>query len=178
MANLALFEWEAERLRKYGVRIKPAIALDFNGSKIILQWALEGKNGKKCPFLTKRGCLVYAKRPLVCRSFPFMTSGLKTQNLEKVLSNECESLILPFKKGERMNKQAAFDTLHETYNSTYSSAVKLDTAREWIKQLFEYSVKSEVTPAEKEIGLLELMRRYNLMDSKEIEEEIAHLERI
>jgi len=176
IGSLALFEWEAERLKKYSVRIKPGIVLDLNGSKIILQWGLEGKNKKQCPFLTKRGCLVYNHRPLVCRSYPFMNSGFKSNNLEKILSRDCENLVVPFKNGERMKKQEALKALSKSYNGSFSSAIRRDTAMEWIKQMFEYAAKSEVTPEEKEIGLLEMMRKYNLMEAKDIADEIERLE--
>jgi len=176
--KLALFEWEAERLRKYGAKIKPGITIELNGSRIILQWGLEGKNGKKCPFLTKRGCLVYNKRPLVCRAFPFMASGLSSKNLENVLSDGCENLIVPLKLGTKMNKKDALKSLSETYNGPFFSVIQLDTAREWIKQLIEYTASTRVTPVEKEIGLLEMLRKYNIMDSKEVEDEINRIENL
>jgi len=176
IGNLALFEWEAERLKKYSVRIKPSIVLESNGSRIILQWGLEGKNKKHCPFLTKRGCIIYEQRPLVCRSFPFMKSGFDSKNLEKILSKNCTNLTIPFKYGTKMKKKEAIDALSETYGDSFSSVIRMDAAREWVKQLFEYSTKSEVTPQENEIGLLEMLRKYSLMDSKEIEDEIYRLE--
>ncbi|MEM2974321.1 MAG: YkgJ family cysteine cluster protein [Candidatus Micrarchaeia archaeon] len=176
IGELALFEWEAERLRRYSVRIKPVLTSELNGSRIILQWGLEGKNKRQCPFLTKRGCIIYEKRPLVCKAFPFMTSGIALKNLEKILSKTCENLIIPFKNGEKMKKQEALKILEETYNGSYSSAMALDTAREWIKEMFEYAAESGVAPDEKEIGLFEMLRKYNIMNPKEIEDEIRRLE--
>ena len=175
--NIALFEWEAERLRKHGAKIRPGHTVDLNGSRIVLLWTLES-NGRKCPFLTKRGCLIYDKRPLVCRSFPFMNSGLAAKNLEKVLSKDCENMILPFSYGVKMNKKDAIKALSNSYNGSYSSSVQLDTAREWLKELVEYAAKSEVALEEKEIGLLEMLRKYQLMDPKDVEDEIYKIENL
>jgi Fe-S-cluster containining protein len=175
--NLALFEWEAERLRKHGAKIRAGHTIELNGSRIVLFWTLES-NGKKCPFLTKRGCLVYNKRPLVCRSFPFMTSGITSKNLEKTLSKECDNLVIPFSYGVKMSKKDALKALSQSYNGSFSSSVILDTAREWIRELVDYAIQARATPEEKEIGLLELLRKYQIMDPKDVEEGIERIENL
>jgi Fe-S-cluster containining protein len=170
IGNLAIFEWEASNLAKHKVKIKPAIIAKVGDLQLILQWGLEGKAGK-CPFLTSKGCKVYKDRPLVCRAFPFSSSG--SEKLSGMISNECSSLIVP--EAVDKTKDIFLYEVEQTYGDTYTAAQKLDAARIWISDLSRYAVRQlgkELEPFNgKEIGLLDLCVKGGLYTKKFIDRE-------
>jgi Fe-S-cluster containining protein len=179
-ATLALFEWEADRLKKYAKKydavIKPAIIAKVRNVKIILQWGLESKNGK-CPFLSSKGCMIYKDRPLVCRAFPLITSGF--YGYEKMISSECPNIIIPSwvkKKGE-VTKLEIHNEISTTYKEMFIAVQKLDAGRVWISDLSRYVVRQLGSRLDefsgREIGLLQLCLESGLYDEKFMKKEIA-----
>lgn len=170
--NLALFEWEAERLAKRKAKIKPAIIAKVGNIRMILQWGLESRKGK-CPFLTKKGCRIYKDRPLVCRAFPFNNSG--SWQTSGILSEVCSSLVIP--RTMSKTKEALLVELEQLYGDTYIAAQKLDAARVWISDLSRYAVRrlgpkiSEFSG--RELGLLELCIDSGIYDRKFLRREIG-----
>jgi len=176
MDDLALFEWEKDRLSKdksiKGIKIRPAIVVRLGKARVILQWGLKNKNGK-CPFRSNDRCKIYSKRPLVCRSFPFMTSGIHT--VDKMLSKECPNLKLPTVKGV-VRKEEFLNELSRAYGKSFDSVQKLDAARMWVGDLSVYVARllGERVDSfkDEEIGLLALCLREGIYDKRTLDREV------
>jgi Fe-S-cluster containining protein len=84
---LVLYDWEVadflNELRLIGSNrkvIPTIVSFDLISNRtIVIQYTLDGQN---CPFYTNKGCLIYDKRPIVCRQFPCLQdiSGIITGN--------------------------------------------------------------------------------------------------
>ena len=57
-----------------------------NGGKFTLGWVLRRGSDTNCMFLKDNRCTVYAARPHICRTYPFMLDG------DKLIISECEAL--------------------------------------------------------------------------------------
>ena len=70
-------EWLREEAKKQKIQIsfKPYESIaDKNSKKLIVKsWRL---NHDSCPFFSAGKCTVYDRRPLICRSFPVVNTGL------------------------------------------------------------------------------------------------------
>jgi Fe-S-cluster containining protein len=63
----------------------PEIINNPGGSRYTLGWSLRREDGN-CRFLVKGLCSIYANRPWICRTYPFMLDG------DNLVVSECESL--------------------------------------------------------------------------------------
>jgi len=184
MRNLALFEWEAERLKAIDpdAGIRPAIVGIIGQTDIVLQWAMEDKGKGHCRFLKEDGCSGYPDRPLVCQAFPLVKSGLLNNDHENVIDRECPHMAIPFKKGQKLKRDIYAKRMGETYGETFGAAIRLDAARSWISDLYQFTARKirmegKQTPKGK-MGLLEFVKRMDLMHESEIECEIKQLTRL
>ncbi len=179
--NLALFEWEVERLKKMdnNADIRPAIIGKIGETEVVLQWGMKDIGKGHCRFLRKDGCSIYKDRPLVCQAFPLTKSGLLKNDQEKIIDKECPEIIIPFETVQQLKKEEYRKRMESVYNETFKSAIRLDAARSWISDLYQFTarkIKTNKKVATKErIGLLEFVKRERLMTDKEIEYEINQL---
>ena len=183
MDNLALFEWEKERLQRLGQRlgvdldIKPGITAKAGKMTIILQWGLKSKTGV-CPFLKTnedgdRGCVIYDDRPMVCRAFPLSRSGLN--GIDELISMDCPSATIPFDDEEKVARSEFFVRMKGYYGEVFDSAFRLDAARFWIRDMVKF-VASRLTEVKNErIGLIELAIREGVYDKEFLDREIQSL---
>lgn len=78
---LPFFEWEIDKVkkeaknRKIKLNIKP-LNLMFDEISGIYFFPQYGMFNEPCPFLGKEKCLIYSKRPAVCRMFPLIKTPL------------------------------------------------------------------------------------------------------
>jgi Fe-S-cluster containining protein len=63
-------------------RTEPSVVISGVRSLMVLRW----KAARVCRFFTKDGCSVYAHRPSLCRSYPFVS---KEGRLAEVGSRQC-----------------------------------------------------------------------------------------
>ncbi|HII14936.1 MAG TPA: YkgJ family cysteine cluster protein [Nanoarchaeota archaeon] len=79
--GLTVFDWEAKEMfheaEKRGIKLSIVpykIVYDLNkNSTIIMQYSI---TDKKCQFLFNSRCMIYDKRPIICRLFPPNVRGL------------------------------------------------------------------------------------------------------
>ena len=183
MDNLALFEWEKERLQRlsqhHGIDldIRPGITAKAGKMTIILQWGLKSKTGV-CPFLKtnedgSRGCAIYDDRPMVCRAFPLSRSGLN--GIDELISMDCPSATIPFDDEEKVARSEFFTRMKGYYGEVFDAAFRLDAARFWIRDMVKF-VASRLTEVKNEqIGLLELAIREGIYDKEFLDREIRSL---
>lgn len=181
-SNLALFEWEVDRLKKKdkNADIRPAIIGRVNGTEVILQWALKDSGKGHCCFLKKSKCSIYKDRPLVCQAFPLIKSGLLKGDQEKIIDQECPSCIFPLKAGEELKRAEYSKRMSHAYCETFNAAIRLDAARSWISDLYQFTarkMRGKQTNGDRleRIGLLEFVKSTGLMTEKEIEYEIKQM---
>jgi len=89
--HVLLFEKEADKISKFTSKPVEAFARRIAGHEPYL-YEMKKDEGGKCVFLIRKGCTVYASRPLVCRYYPF---ELKTDGNEVLLfspTNECPGI--------------------------------------------------------------------------------------
>jgi len=72
----------------------PETISDRSGARITLGWCLH-REGDRCRFLDEKICTIYAARPWICRTYPFMLDE------DTLLVSPCEGL------GEPMSEQEA-----------------------------------------------------------------------
>jgi len=89
---LPLFEWETKELKKIAkekkikISIKPNLYFLDKKSNTVFVY-LYGMFNHPCPFLKRKRCSIYDKRPLICRQFPiFKTPQF---NREKNFDAKC-----------------------------------------------------------------------------------------
>jgi len=192
--NLALFEWEKNRLLALNpnIKISPGHKISYNGTDIILYWGLNSIQTEFskycCPFLQIHSydsgyfskCSIYNDRPLVCRSFPLFHSGLNSQ--DEVISLNCPISIIPFSENEKITKRQFLLRLKSAYGEIFRDSVILDLTRTWVKELAEYVIsylqENEIDLEEDEIGLFELAIKKGLFTKNEIEEEIINIKKL
>lgn len=63
------------------------------GGRYTLGWCLRHTDDR-CIFLTDAGCSVYANRPWICRTYPFMLHG------DKIIVSECPGIGAPMSREE------------------------------------------------------------------------------
>ena len=64
-------------------RAEPAILISGKRCLVVLCWSDETR---RCMFYSISGCIAYAARPMLCRTYPFL---LKAGGLESVCSRAC-----------------------------------------------------------------------------------------
>lgn len=183
MENLALFEWEKDRLLETdpSIEIIPGNKIKHGKTDIILYWGLKGKGGR-CPFLKfeneKSNCSIYNERPLVCRSFPLSHSG--QVSIEGMIATNCPASVVPFKENEKMSRAGFYKTLLSAYGDTFESVFRLDLARVWVADVAELVISelesNSIELDDKEIGLFELAAREGILDQETVDLEIENLQ--
>lgn len=63
--------------------------VEVRGRPCRLGWALARDDAGACRFHTAQGCAVYAARPWICRTYPFMLDG------DRLVASECPGLGAP-----------------------------------------------------------------------------------
>jgi len=69
----------------------PELACDGKGGLFALGWCLR-QEGDFCRFLSGKRCTIYANRPWICRTYPFMLDG------ERLVVSACEGLGRPLEE--------------------------------------------------------------------------------
>lgn len=141
-ATLELFEWELQRLidlgktQKKEIKIKPYwVVYDSNSKKgLVLNWNLEHNN---CPFLKyDNTCSIYEKRPLVCQSFPFISSGLidYIHNIPSEIGfGDCPNKIIPPPFMGSFQDHAK--NMSAIYGNIFNGAIRFDMAKIYVRDL-------------------------------------------
>jgi len=204
--NLALFEWEKDKLLSLNpnIKISPGHKIKYKGTDIILYWGLNSVQTEfskySCPFLHIQNydsksdstsdsssdfrylskCTIYQDRPMVCRSFPLFHSGLNSQ--DEVISLNCPLSVIPFHENEKITKKEFLSRLKAAYGEIFYDAVVLDLTRTWVKELAEYVIsylkENNISISENEIGLFELAINQGIITKKEMEEEIQNIKKM
>jgi len=183
MDNLALFEWEKDRLLKLdpSIGVFPGNKLNYKGTDIIPYWGLKSRKGQ-CPFLESKNrrtsCRIYGERPFVCKSFPLSHSG--HNSIEDMIATNCPASVVPFKENEKISKVEFYRKLHSAYGETFESVFRLDLARVWVSDVAELVIshleENQISLEDKEIGLFKLGVREGVFDREFIDSEIENLE--
>ena len=192
--NLALFEWEKDKLLSLNpnIKISPGHKIKYKGTDIILYWGLNSVRTEfskySCQFLQIQRldsgylskCTIYPDRPMVCRSFPLFHSGLNFQ--DEVISLNCPLSVIPFHENEKITKKQFLSRLKNAYGEIFYDAVVLDLTRTWVKELAEYVIsylkENNISISENEIGLFELAVNQGIITKKEMEEEIQNIKKM
>ena len=179
MDNLALFEWEKERLLglKPDLDVRPGVTAKAGRMTIILQWGLRSKTSV-CPFLKlnqdgTKECSIYDKRPMVCRAFPLSRSGLN--GTDELISVDCPRATVPFSQDERVARSEFFSRMGGYYGEVFDAAFRLDAARFWMRDMVKFVASRLTEPKNEEIGLLELAVREGVYDRDFLDREIESL---
>lgn len=173
--GLILFDFEAEILRRKAREKKLALSLkpvnfvpDKNSKKaIVIFWRMENR---ECPFLEKDECVIYGERPLVCRAFPVVSTGV-FKNGEMIRSMLCprEQDFPGF--GTKDSLITALKKLMQRYRENFLSCYLLEKIEENEKKLIEMLIKEEKIKPRKEkkgfkfIGFMEYLRNNKMLDN-------------
>ena len=185
--GLTLFDFEAEILKKEAKKKKIALSLgpvNFIADKvskkaIVLLWSIENK---ECPFLDKKECVIYENRPLVCRAFPVVSTGIRG-NRPMIRSMLCPNEI-GTSLGDKDKLSIALKKLMRRYEENFLSCYLLEKIEENEKNVIEILIKEEKIKSRKEkkgfrfIGLMEYFRKNEISDEsyeKGLAEEIKTL---
>lgn len=129
--GLRLFDFEAKILKKRAKELNisadiipcTTIADKHSNKNIAIFYMFD--NTEICPFLKENKCIVYEERPVMCRAFPIIVSGLETREI--VRSNACPA-VKKLKKKDSKNIKEVIDVYGDVYLYCY---------------LFEYIIKKE-----------------------------------
>ncbi len=167
-ANLALFDWEAEELKKLGAKVVPlTIVYDTDSStSIVLQYTL---STKKCPFLKSGKCKIYDKRPLCCRYFPVTTgniSDFKSSSME-IRPSKCQNDKVEWDKVGEVEKKELLKMLKGRYGDSYLAFLEYEACLKlvalWAKAII---VKRMIRPAMDGYDVKKLMKK--VKESKKV----------
>lgn len=141
-STIGIFEWELQRLIDLGknqnkiVKIEPFLVIYDSIIKkgLVLIWNLDHDD---CPFITSENiCSIYEKRPLICQSYPFTSSGLKEnlQNKPAVIGiGDCPNKIIPPPSMGTFQDHAK--NISSVYGNIFSGAIRVDIAKEYVRSL-------------------------------------------
>lgn len=184
--GLTLFDFEAEILKKKAKKIalslKPVnfIADKVSKKAIVLLWSIENK---ECPFLDKKECIIYENRPLVCRAFPVVSTGIHG-NRPMIRSMLCSQETGFAGLGEKDKLSVALKKLMQRYGENFISCYLLEKIEQNEKNVLEILIKEEKIKPRKDkgsfkfIGLMEYFRKNEISDEsyeKGLAEEIKTL---
>ncbi|MBI5061836.1 MAG: YkgJ family cysteine cluster protein [Candidatus Aenigmarchaeota archaeon] len=155
--SMVLWEWEVGRLKSEAARLNIAFStkpVTFlydrkSNASIITSWTM---CHDICPFLSGNRCIVYDKRPLVCRMFPLVKSGMfdfifgRDISLPKTV---CESNALgSILKDGSINISDYVTVMHEYYGDVFLAAVQFDMIKYYfanmVKELTEKNIISPI----------------------------------
>jgi len=153
--SFPLWDWEAKRFRNAALRlnIEPKIipsraVYDQNENRtIIVTYSIDSD---ACTFLQEGKCAIYNERAFICRLFPFQKSPFLKTNEEfsaESLFGGCPAIsgIVPNIPGD-FREMISF--LHESFNSTFLSAVENDYVTSWINRtIIDLMKKKAMMPA-------------------------------
>lgn len=71
-------------------------AVEVRGRLCRIGWALAREDGGACRFHGEDGCAVYAARPWICRTYPFMLDG------DRLAVSECPGLGRPISRADAL----------------------------------------------------------------------------
>jgi len=128
--GLNLFQWEAKMFDEhypfptlYDKKHKQTIALFWNSRM------------NNCPLLNKNKCMKYDNRPLVCKAFPLLNSGL-ISGKEFVISSGCsqEKLLQKIAKkiNSEKNESKRIELMKEAFDDTILALIQLELTRDFI----------------------------------------------
>jgi Fe-S-cluster containining protein len=146
----------------------------------VLLWNIENK---ECPFLDEKQCIIYENRPLVCRAFPVVSTGIHG-NRPMMRSMLCPQEIAFTGLGEKDKLSIALKKLINRYGENFLSCYLLEKIEENEKNVLEILIKEEKIKPRKEkrgfrfIGLMEYFRKNEISDEsyeKGLAEEIKTL---
>lgn len=55
-------------------------------------WFIDVSEEEPCPFLTLNGCKIHAAKPAQCRTYPFWTENMESQNHWKLAAGFCPGI--------------------------------------------------------------------------------------
>ena len=186
--GLTVFDFEAEILKKEAKKKKIALSLgpvnfiaDMVSKKaIVLLWSIENK---ECPFLDNKECVIYENRPLVCRAFPVVSTGIHGK-MSMMRSMLCPQEMGFTGLGEKDKLSAALKKLMHRYGENFLSCYLLEKIEENEKNVLEILIKEEKIRPRKDtgrfkfIGLMKYFRKNEISDEsyeKGLAEEIKTL---
>jgi len=173
IAGLPLFEWEVKELnnesKKLGIslEIKPdKIVIDLlSNKKIVYSWKLLQE---PCPFLKNNKCLVYDKRPLICKGYPL---SIKIDEVTDALSADkdvsCKCAFWP-KDDPIIN---FYKYLYEVYDNCFIAAIKMKQIEKNYLDIFillEKLGKIKLMKYEKQQPAFEKSSKYQDINVKEL----------
>lgn len=136
--GLVLFPWEREPLiklaKKMGVKVDIRLSAGLfsktDKSIVIVEYIL---HCDKCPFLSNsKTCDIYNDRPLICRTFPIMSTGLIIPKLPIIVTSSCPNNQIPNINTLLMSKYEIFEKLFALFGKNFEWALKYDNlVMEW-----------------------------------------------
>ena len=142
--TLPIFDWEKRRLEKRArklkieVKFKPlSFVFDVTRQKVIvLCWNLDHND---CPFLKANKCEIYDHRPLICKSYPLLDTGVLPRQVVLPLG-ECSAVTndMQNKFIGHEDRQTYFKKLYDIFDKNYlMDALRLDFANFFIGEIFK-----------------------------------------
>ncbi|VVB80179.1 Putative zinc- or iron-chelating domain protein [uncultured archaeon] len=127
--GLPLFDFEVERLKKLAA--ERGLDLDIRTTEVVDgKTVLYGMFNEPCPFLGEKGCTIYDKRFLICKSFPLFSTAkfnfAKVKGIPEFMecpNFDCRKKFEEFLGNETKTIQEVEDYLKETYGECFDACV-------------------------------------------------------
>ncbi|UCD04390.1 MAG: YkgJ family cysteine cluster protein [Candidatus Woesearchaeota archaeon] len=133
--GLNLFYWEAKMFEEYYPF--PVLYDKKNKQTIALFWNSRINN---CPLLNKNKCIKYEDRPLVCKAFPLLNSGL-ISGKDFSFSLGCSQEKLLEKIAKKINSEKdenkRIEIMKEAFDDTFLALLQLELTRNFIYRELE-----------------------------------------
>jgi len=194
---LPIKPWEKERIeelakeKKLSVNITPGnVIIDIYNLPIVMDWVLDHDH---CPFFKNNMCLIHDSKPLVCKSYPILSSGLSAlfsaseQGALRMNTNitpDCKASVRMH--GERKGKlNDHIEMMHDSYGATFESAIAQDFGSELVFNIIEELVNRGLIKTyrmsrakvmkrlnQRRIGLIEYVINKGIMSKEEFQEQL------
>lgn len=167
--SIKLFEWEKRSLEstaeKNGLemRTKPYFVLLDKDSKTFFSplWILDHD---QCPFLAKDercACKIYKERPLICRAFPVLSSGL-SNSVARVSSLCPNSVTIDATGLKSLRKMVEF------YDESFFYAVKAESVNAFLRRIVREMESEGIISLTKGLSVDSALRKIEKIEYNEV----------
>lgn len=196
--GLSVFDWEKEIMEEEGrkldiqVRFLPLHFLvdKIDEKAVVLSWMLSHIN---CPFLKNDECLIYEKRPLICRSYPITFLEIKKSfdgfDIDIEISKECPKIV-EIEFDENVYFDEFVRKYYEIYGETFKDAVLLFLVNSFVRNLIKILIEKDLIFVgrieeinvkkmfEQKVGFVDYLEENKILGRNELKESLKNLERI
>ncbi|MEK6968571.1 MAG: YkgJ family cysteine cluster protein [Nanoarchaeota archaeon] len=156
-------DWLRKEAKEKGISLslkaQVGIADKISKKYIVTLWKV---NHDSCPFFKEGLCSAYEKRPLICRSFPVVSTGLHDGQpmVRSLVCPQEQSTVMP----EKQPTKIAIETLTKRYANNFHSAFLMEDLQMDERGVVDDLIKGNVINSRTEKGAFKEISLYDFLE--------------